>query len=343
MAFTSDHVNSNSAVSMATAWKKLAPRKVISYLVHLDVTLPMKHKVVSHDDADYPKPAPTERNEEGNWEAFTQWEEWGKCNVCGSAGERRREGRCMVKMLDSEKTCRPEHLDSILHFYPQGAPCHSTLFINFESIVKRRNEIEVGSCREVDECKPRDVLGNQNKTKSKSIFGAGALSKIIQIKTGRKLKLGKKKKKVEKKMTLKMGQVLSLECPDTKTVTPVAWMNGSKLIQEEHLRNDTGGRVRLDVNHVLTFTRVDLPDDNTTFSCWVERREKRAVYHLKIDPATIKEDVRPWLVYLFASYAVNMLAVLIGVLVTYRPKAGQVTRKKTENQRRPPTQRLQRK
>lgn len=303
----------------------MSPRKVISFLVHVDITLPMKHKVVSNDDSDYPKPEATVENEEGNWVAFTQWEPWGKCNVCGAAGERRREGRCMVKILDAEKRCKPEHLDSILHFYPQGAPCHSTLFVNFESIVKRRNEIEVGSCRKVKECKPRDKIGS----KKKSLFGAGALSKMIEIKTGRKLKFKKEKKKtVEKKLTLTLGQVLSLECPNTKTVTPVAWLNGSKLINEEHLKNRTDGRVRLNINHVLMFTHVALPDDNRTFSCWVERREKRAVYHLTIDPTTIKEDVGPWLRYLFMSYAVNMTAVLVGIVVTYRPKAGQVARQK---------------
>ena len=325
LAFTSDHVNSNSAVSMSVAWKKLSPRKVISYLVHLDITLPMKHMIVSNDDSDFPKPAPTVRDVEDNWKAYTHWEPWGKCNVCGSAGERRREGRCMVKMLDADKPCSPPHLDSILHFYPQGAPCHSTLFVNFESIVKRRNEIEVGSCRLVEECKRRDVLGKKNKTKS--IFGAGALSKIIQIKTGRKVNLKKKKKKVEKKLTVKLGQFLSLDCPDTKPMTPVAWMNGSMLIQEEHLLHDTRGRVHLNVTHVLTFTRVALDDDNTTFSCWVERREERAVYHIKIDPTTIKEDVGPWLVYLFASYIFNIIAVLLGIVATNRPKTGQVTRK----------------
>ena len=175
LAFSSNHINSNSAVSMSVAWQQLSPNNVISYLIHVDITLPMKHKIVSADDSDYPKPAEREVNSDNNWEAFTQWKRWGECNVCGEAGERRREGRCMVRLIDADVAAEPDFLDSILRFYPEGAPCHSTLFVNFEAIIKRHNEIEVGSCsRKKVKCKKKGAA-------DRAALGVGNFNEMIQI------------------------------------------------------------------------------------------------------------------------------------------------------------------
>ena len=71
-------------------------------------------------------------NEEHNWIAYSKWNDWDQCNVCGSAGERRRKGHCMVKLIDPAVKAQPPFLDEILRFYPNGAPCHTTLFVNFK-------------------------------------------------------------------------------------------------------------------------------------------------------------------------------------------------------------------
>ena len=99
---------------------------------------------------------------------------------------------------------------------------------------------------------------------------------------------------------------------------------------EQHLSSATKRRLNLNASHVLIFKYVTLAEDNTTYLCWVEQQLK-AIYHLRIDPASITEDIVPWLRILLASYGVNLLVVVGGVLLQHQKKVKQVTKKKAHS------------
>ena len=52
-------------------------------------------------------------------------------------------------MVDANFLARPKFLDHVLRFFPDGAPCHSSLFFNFVDVVARRDETEVAFCEKV--------------------------------------------------------------------------------------------------------------------------------------------------------------------------------------------------
>ena len=57
-------------------------------------------------------------------------------------------GYCMVTKVNKDHTAEPEYFDYVLEMYPQGAPCHSTLFAHAPRIFGRKHEVMVASCHE---------------------------------------------------------------------------------------------------------------------------------------------------------------------------------------------------
>ena len=146
----------------------------------------------------------------------------------------------------------------------------------------------------------------------------------------------KEKKPVEKTMTLRFGQSLVLLCPDVDVdnlLAPVAWVNGTQLLSEEHIATQTKQRVSLNGSHVLRFKHVTLDDDNTTLVCWVEQTLK-GIYHLRIDRTTVTEYLTPYYKVLFISYGVNLAIVVGGILVQHQKKVKQVKRKRARHRHR---------
>ena len=56
-----------------------------------------------------------------------------------------------VELLDSRYMAKPKFFDHVLRFFPDGAPCHSSLFFNFVDIIDRRDETELDYCEKVSQ------------------------------------------------------------------------------------------------------------------------------------------------------------------------------------------------
>ncbi|XP_025078995.1 uncharacterized protein LOC112555055 isoform X3 [Pomacea canaliculata] len=284
------------------------------FLIHLDVlkTAHIPVKEVSPTKANN-KPLPSSPVNHGskNLQVFWEWGEWGPCSTCDTPGETHKRGVCSVRKLHNDRPVTPWYLDAVLNTYPSGVPCRSSLFHQEDSGMLDRNllhsdELEKRDCSQP--CKAGFLKGFMTR---KSISPTG-LKKLSFVET----------KKADAQVTIvneTVGDTVELYCPGAKVDEAVVWVNKSKYIPSNQIRNATGGRAWVSANGTLHISTIILADRGP-WMCVVGGEKKGHVYLNVLVPESRDFQVYGW--WVIMSFPIYFIVFILLLAVKHWNRKG---------------------
>ena len=303
LTFTSSDHGEASAIALGLVWKKLAHDYGVDFLFHLDVTVPSSQSLVISQDSTfrYAKPSKPRVFRSQNVVLFTEWSAWSECSTCGRKAEKRRVGRCKAQRWNNEEVTSSEYLDYVFFNFPDGVPCHSSLFVKYNFIVKSVNEVEVATCyvacaggdnmqslMELEKKENDDTRRKEDKLKGNELF--------------------------HEVFHAKPSEALVLSCPLSRPHNTVAWFNGTELLLAMELAESSNSRVVIDATQSLYFKSI-IPSDKGNYTCFIDG-VKKAKFMLNLENES-NTDILFYLNLLLFTYGVDFVIFIVCMCTKY--------------------------
>ena len=285
------------------------------FFYHIDVVsaTPPNVSLVSADGIRYPRAREAQVHRKYNANVFTAWGSWGQCNDCGRVGEKKRTGRCMVKIADKSESPRVQFFDRVLRMYKSGTPCHSSLFKTYPRDLDFPTEVEVAPCNVT--CPPGGNYYYQKKP------GLGNLH--IDVGKEATTQIPAPVRKINEKT----NRHIVMYCPESKINSDVVWSKDDEHLHMEMLEKYKG-RVDVDAMNILHITKAEAVDAGK-YSCRFGGRE-RAVFLLVIehlpDPM---QDMTMHITIMATGFLVYFLIFVFVSVVRHRHRQVQTVVRKT--------------